>query len=144
MRLWHYRLLPYLPNSQLLAQKRECDLIWKDILNGKKTNHILINYIWEYENPKIELEKYYRLLRKEYDERGFKFKSKIDIKDYEGLYNPKPFEKHHNARYLLECFWNLAEKYDRQQKDFSDVRYKKLENFVFGDIKLKEIDYQGE
>lgn len=25
MRCWHYSLLPYLPKSQLLAQKRECD-----------------------------------------------------------------------------------------------------------------------
>ena len=55
MRLWHYKLLPYLPKGQLLAQKRECDLIWKDIKNGKKTNHILINYIWDYENPVKEL-----------------------------------------------------------------------------------------
>ena len=44
MRCWHYKLLPYLPNSQLIAQKRECDLIWKDIAKGKQTNHILIIY----------------------------------------------------------------------------------------------------
>ena len=37
MRLWHSKILPYLPDSQILSQKRECDLIWKDILNGKKT-----------------------------------------------------------------------------------------------------------
>lgn len=65
MRLWHRDLLPYLPKSQLLAQKRECDLIWKDIAQGKQTNHILISYIWEYEDYKMELTFYYRML---YDE----------------------------------------------------------------------------
>ena len=45
MRLWNFKLLPYLPDSQLLAQKRECDLIIKDATLGRRTNHILINYI---------------------------------------------------------------------------------------------------
>ena len=66
MRLWHYELLSYLPNSQLIAQKRECDLIWKDIAAGKQTNHILINYIWSYEDYKEQLTIYYWLLKKEF------------------------------------------------------------------------------
>ena len=44
MRIWHRDLLPYLPKSQLLAQKRECDLIWKDIANGKQTLNEINNY----------------------------------------------------------------------------------------------------
>ena len=45
MRIWHTKILPYLPRMQLLSQKREIDLIWKDLANGKQTNHVLINYI---------------------------------------------------------------------------------------------------
>lgn len=44
MRLWHYKLISYLPNTQLLAQWRELNSIFK-----KQDKHILINYIYEYE-----------------------------------------------------------------------------------------------
>ena len=51
MRLWHYKLIPYLPKSQLLAQWRELNSIFK-----KQDKHILINYIYEY--PREDLYKY--------------------------------------------------------------------------------------
>ena len=132
MRLWHRDLLPYLPKSQLIAQKRECDLIWKDIANGKKTNHILINYIWEYKDYEIELGFYYRMLYDEFDKRGFKFnyhKNSIMIGIVDNYYR-KPFEKHHDNKYLVQCFYNLQEKYDRGQKDFDRETYLRLENFM--------------
>ncbi len=44
MRLWHYKLIPYLPKSQLLAQWRELNSIFK-----KQDKHILINYIYDYD-----------------------------------------------------------------------------------------------
>ena len=134
MRLWHYELLSYLPNSQLLSQKRECDLIWKDIANGKKTNHILINYIWEYEDYLKQLNIYYVLLKKEFEMRGIKFNPKhtmlkLDlVESYCSV--SQPFKYHHNDRYLLQCFYNLQEKYDRGQKDFDMWTYRKLEKFI--------------
>ena len=45
-------------------------------------------------------------------------------------YNPFPY--HHTDRYLLQCFCNLQEKYDRGQKDFTEEQYLKLENFMKG------------
>lgn len=134
MRCWHYLLLPYLPKSQLLAQKRECDLIWKDIANGEKTNHILINYIWEYEDYETELSIYYRFLKDEFKKRGYNFKSHkyaymwVDNFLYPALTHP--FENHHNRKYLLQCFMNLSEKYFRKQCDFDQETYDKLYNFV--------------
>lgn len=129
MRLWHYEILPYLPKTQLLAQKRECDLIWKDLSNGNKTNHILINYIWEYEDYKFQLASYYGMLSIEFYKRGFKFVDKCSLLSYEVL-DSHPFDKHHNDKYLLQCFYNLQEKYDRGQKDFDKEIYLKLENFI--------------
>lgn len=131
MRLWHYELLSYLPNSQLIAQKRECDLIWKDIAKGKQTNHILINYIWSYDDYKKQLSLYYWLLKKEFDKRGFKFRICDDaylLTEYN--LGEHPFEIHHNNRYLLQNFYNLQEKYDRGQKDFSYGIYKNLLIFM--------------
>ena len=123
IRLWHYKLIPYLPKSQLLAQKRECDLIWKDISNEKKTNHILINYIWEYNLYKTELLNYYYLLLVEFKKRNYRFNDKsgynLDVENDKRFLNLAPFHKHHNTRYLVQCFYNLEEKYDRGQADIT-------------------------
>ena len=131
MRLWHTLLLPYLPKSQLLAQKRECDVIWKDIGRGVKTNHILINYVWKLDKPELEMSIYYAFLKKEFDKRGFKFNPSKYAKVME--YNSSlrnPFVCYHNNEYLKQCFYNLQEKYDRGQKDFDDETYDRLEYFV--------------
>ena len=132
MRLWHYKLLPYLPKGQLLSQKRECDLIWKDIANGKQTNHILINYIWEYDEPVEELGVYYKRLCYEFARRGFKFNlSKYAHINLNDCSNVKPFDKHHNKQYALQCFFNLQEKFMRGQKDFDKQSYDNLCEFMF-------------
>lgn len=133
MRLWHVDLLPYLPNSQLLAQKREVDLIWKDIAEGKKTNHILINYIWEYEDPKAELFAYYLELYKEFTNRHFKFNSSkyCDVKAIERHPLAHIFGRHHTRAYIEICYYNLKEKYMRGQKDFSDECFVKLYNYMY-------------
>ena len=49
-----------------------------------------------------------------------------------------PFKNHHDNRYLLQCFYNLQEKYDRGQKDFNLLDYSKLENFVKNETEQKE------
>ena len=127
MRLWHSGLLPYLPASQLLAQKRECDLIWKDLANDKQTNHILINYIHEYTYDNFF--EYYSLLADEFERRGFRFNYSQYITD-DFMRGNAPFKNHHNQQYLIQCFYNLQEKYIRGQKDFTDDIYQALCNFV--------------
>lgn len=131
MRLWHYKILPYSPRTQLLFQKRECDLIWKDLANGKQTKHVLINYIWEYRNPKIELLTYYLKLKEEFEKRGYKFNCHpyINLFDIE-IYNKQPFSWHHDYIYLRQCYFNLEEKYMRGQKDFDDETFRRLELFM--------------
>lgn len=134
MRLWYWGLIQFLPKSQLLAQKRECDLIWKDIRNGKKTNHILINYIWEYEDYERQLSIYYAHLQKEFKERNFKFNVSPNATIWIGKELPNPFPYHHNIRYLKQCFYNLQEKYDRFQKDFGVLKYVEMQEYVGGYI----------
>ena len=132
MRLWHYKLLSYLPKSQLLSQKREIDLIWKDLANGKKTNHILINYIWEYEDYLKELSVYYWMLKKEFDNRNYKFnfsKNFITKNVYYG--GDTPFPYHHTDRYLMQCYANLQEKFDRHQRDFDEQTFNRLHKCMY-------------
>lgn len=144
MRLWHYELLPFLPDSQLIAQWRELNSIFK-----KQDKHILINYVYEY--PKVDLLEYTLLVIYEMNKRNYKIKSFENAYMYfqellcaiifKENYIPnefidgfksgrKLFNNHHNYRYLLQCFYNLQEKYDRGQKDFSKERYNALEHFV--------------
>lgn len=132
MRLWNFKLLPYLPDSQLLAQKRECDLIIKDATLGKRTNHILINYIYEYGGvDSISFKTYYALLYKEFKNRGFKFNDKYQMINWFYVENPPvvPFNRHHNKDYLTMNYWNLAEKFVRKQRDFTADVWEKLDEF---------------
>lgn len=133
MRLWHYKLLPYLPNSQLLSQWRELNSIFK-----KQDKHILINYVYEYHKESLLL--YTQYVINEMSKRGYKIKSFNNYYQYfmgnvvnlEDLINKaNPFPEHHNDRYLMQCFYNLQEKYDRGQKDFDSKTYDRLYEFIF-------------
>lgn len=130
MRLWHYKLISFLPNSQLIAQWRELNSIFK-----KQDNHILINYVYEY--SKEHLWHYSLMVIKEMLNREINIKSWTnydlyfkDVKQYIKINDP--FPNHHNKRYLKQCFYNLQEKCDRGQKDFSDKQYRDLLEFVRG------------
>lgn len=127
MRLWHYKLIEYLPDSQLLAQWRELNSIFKN-----QPKHILINYVYEY--PKNDLEFYSLLVKNEMLKRDFKIKSyknanKYFEDDFENLKSMKlktPFKNHHDMKYLIICYYNLEEKYIRGQKDFSEECWNKI------------------
>ena len=129
MRLWDYRLIPYLPKSQLLAQWRELNSIFK-----KQDKHILINYVYEYEKKDLLI--YSSLVWKEMIDRGYKIKKYDNFNKYFEEVNyvnendEYPFKIHHTKQYLLQCFMNLEEKYFCGQKDFDRGTYLKLWNFV--------------
>lgn len=133
MRLWHYKLIPFLPNSQLLAQWRELNSIFK-----KQDKHILINYVYEY--PRENLIWYSELVIREMSKRNFKIKSFDNLLDYCVSYYKmdNPFPNHHNNRYLIQCFYNLQEKYDRGQKDFTIDKYLDLKRLIAGEVFLNE------
>lgn len=138
MRLWHYKIIHYLPDSQLIAQWRELNSIFR-----KQDKHILINYIYEYSDE--HLHDYSLMVIEEMRKRGISihsfdnfnkyFKDKSFVTCF-GLI--KPFPNHHNNRYLLQCFYNLQEKYDRGQKDFRYGLYLDLEDFIKNEIHQNE------
>lgn len=130
MRLWHYELIHYLPKSQLLAQWRELNSIFK-----KQNKHILVNYVYEY--PKNDLYTYTIMVTVEIQLRGYKIKKLNNFFNYFGVDKTtylapvqKPFEYHHDQRYLIQCFYNLQEKFDRGQSDFKLDDYNKLVVFM--------------
>lgn len=115
MRLWHESLIEVLPRQQLLGQWRELNSIYK-----KEDKHILINFIYEY--PKKDLLLYSLKVILTMQRRGYNINLKnfidyFQIEDYKEmqkilLSNAKTFVKKMNKRYLLQCYYNLQEKYD--------------------------------
>jgi uncharacterized protein (TIGR02328 family) len=114
MRIWDYRLLPYLPDAQFKGQLRELVAIMHDWRNKGKTNHLLINKIMEY--PKSDLWIYFIKYNGEYKRRyGNLIKNEIyqefasfpeELCDFRN-----PFPDWHNKEYLRVCMANLYEKH---------------------------------
>lgn len=121
MRLWDFKLIEFLPKSQLVAQWRELNSIFK-----KQDKHILINYIYNY--PKSYLLTYADKVIAEMARRGIKIKSFEKYDNYFlGVYNTglEKYEEH-NDEYFTICYWNLREKFLRKQKDFSKEVWDKI------------------
>ena len=112
MRLWHYELLPYLPDAQFKGQLRELVAIMHDWRHKGKTNHLLINRVMEY--PTNDLVKYFIRYEALYHKRYGKWLIKQceefvrfdDKKNSNGV-----FESWHNKEYLRVCMANLYEKH---------------------------------
>ena len=124
MRLWHIDLIPYLPKSQLLAQWRELNSIFK-----KQDKHILINYVYNY--PKVYLWNYTRKVMEELYHRDIKV---YNVDNYDKYFSDLSYMQivdypEHNKEYLTICYWNLREKYLRGQKDFTKEVWEKLDKF---------------
>ena len=130
MRLWHYNIIKYLPNTQLL-------LLWKTLNDIFKTRNVtfLNNYVQNY--PQDDLHLYSLLVINELTKRHLEvnldlFYIYFNISDSNTYVYEKeikcPFIHHHNFGYFTQCFYALQEIYDRQQEDFTAEMYKKLYN----------------
>lgn len=120
MRIFHYALIPYLPELQFRGQLRELVAIKRDWETKGKTNHLLINRVMEY--PKSHLSIYYARYIKEYKERNpckFFEKTNIEFMSFGdigfGMFvnceEFEPFKDWHNKEYLRVCMANLYEKH---------------------------------
>ena len=125
MRLWHEKLIPYLPRQQLLGQHRECCALRG---NGWGKPHSVVNYVFKYNRVKLVL--YHMLVMKEMQRRGFDvdpvwfdygYRGKRCIQDSveqvaemlcdcEMDFVFRPIYSEHNKEYLAECVSNLAGK----------------------------------
>ena len=115
MRLWHYKLLPYLPDAQFKGQLRELVAIMHDWRDKGTTNHLLINKAMEY--PKGDISTYFLIYEKEYvkryDKRHDKYITEfMEFCDYLiTIKTSEIFIGWHNKEYLRVCVCNLYEKY---------------------------------
>ena len=120
MRLWHYKLIPYLPNHQLVSQWRELSSIF-----SAQNKYILINYV--YDHPREYLKHYTKLVLDEFNKRGYKVRNFDNYnKFFDGVEDKEVNFPEHDYRYLRQNFYNLEEKFDRKQKGFDQETYEKL------------------
>lgn len=114
MRLWHEKLLPYLPDAQFKGQLRELVLIMHDWRDKGETNHLLINKVMEYE--KADLSRYFISYEALYHKRYGKWLQKY-AEEFVTFAEQEPDKKEyfsdgwHNKEYLRVCVCNLYEKY---------------------------------
>ena len=111
MRLWHYKLLPYLPDAQIKGQWRECCLIAKDIKEKGKPNHLLINILENYVDD--EFITYCHIVRYQMKNRGFNVTASAEKQVYFRAWTFMQFlfTDWHNKEYLRVCMANLYEKH---------------------------------
>ena len=116
MRLWHYRLLPYLPDAQFKGQLRELVAIMRVWRNDGKTNHLLINKVMEHSRK--ELYYYFFIYETEYIRRYGKSLDRYEKEFVHFCYHQKSssmsaacYESWHNKEYLRVCMANLYEKH---------------------------------
>lgn len=114
LRLWHYKLIPVLPNKMLVSQWRECIAI-KRQWEKESLKHRLVSYVMMYN--KCVFLNYVELVVSELEKRNFKYnKFYLDeIKRFclDRNVSDNTFYLEHNQRYLRQCFYNLEEKFDR-------------------------------
>ena len=127
MRLWHKFLIPYLPRQQLLRQWRECCLIAKNISEKGTPNHLLVNRIMEY--PLEHFIEYSLRVYYEMDNRGYRCNRKSFDRylttEHLFPYYEELFSDWHNEKYLIQCYFNLEEKWmcgGIPNEDFFKVR----------------------
>ena len=112
MRLWHYKLLPYLPDAQFKGQLRELVAIMHDWRDKGQTNHLLINLVMQY--PEADLYGYFLEYAVEYQKRNQDRVSKSvdEFREFaDGKFTQRPYAGWHEKRYLRVCMANLYEKY---------------------------------
>lgn len=137
MRLWHKDMIDVLPKKQLIAQWRECCAIISNIEKKGTPNHILVNPIMHY--TKSHFFAYCCLVCDELYKRGYNIseKSKQKVLSYvtdEEKQLSSRIEKDDDLfkgwftdRYLVQCYYNLQEKYDRgmiTEEEWSKVHCK--------------------
>ena len=113
MRLWHYKLLPVLPDKFIVAEWRECIAIKRQWEKGT-LKHRLVSYVMDYNRNYFQT--YVNIVIDELYNRNIKFQQKYYDEIYEFCtkdYIDINYYPEHNDRYLKQCFYNLEEKYDR-------------------------------
>ena len=116
MRLWHTKLIPALPRERLVAQWRELSSIAGKIQLYDTPNHVLVNFVMDYDFDHFISYAYY--IRQEMTARKYRTMNSVWDKitalkpDWTLLPLEEVYKNKMNDFYLTVCYYNLYEKYD--------------------------------
>ena len=116
MRLWHTSLIEVLPREQLVAQWREISAIAGAIQKNGTPNHVLVNFVLDYDFDHLISYAYY--IRQEMTRRKYRTMNSVWDKivalkpDWTLLPLEEVYKFKMNDFYLIVCYYNLAEKHE--------------------------------
>lgn len=137
MRLWHTSLIKVLPREQLVAAWRELSAIAGSIQKNGTPNHVLVNFVLDYDYNHFISYAYY--IREEMTKRGYRtmegvWKKIVSLKpDWEILPLEEVYKNKMNDFYLTVCYYNLYEKYDCGMFDDFTKIYNKYHKIIYGE-----------
>ena len=133
MRLWHVSLINVLPREQLVAQWRECRSIAGAIQKNGTPNHVLVNFVLDYDFDHFISYTYY--IRQEMTRRGYRTMNSVwnKITLLKPNWKLLPLEEVYKYKmsdfYLTVCYYNLLEKHECGMfNDFDEIEklYRKV------------------
>lgn len=138
MRLWHKDLITVLPREQLVAQWREISACVSSIQKKGTPNHILVNFIMDYDFDHLISYAYY--VREEMTRRGYRTMNSVWDKiaalkpDYLIVPLNELYKGKMNQEYYVICYFNLEEKYlcgGIKEEDWKKIKepYKMLPDY---------------
>lgn len=116
MRLWHTSLIEVLPREHLVAQWRELSAIAGKIKLNGTPNHVLVNFVMDYDFDHFISYAYY--IRQEMNARKYRTMNSVwdKIVSLKPNWTLLPLEEVYKYKmsefYLTICYYNLYEKYD--------------------------------
>lgn len=121
MRLWHKDLIQVLPDNQLQCQWKDLIAIVENIKGSKTPGNPMVSKVNHYN--KSHFYNYCCMVCNEMFRRGFDVSEEAKTKLFEYVTEEERqvgasiphfqlFEGWHNDRYLVQCFYNLQEKFD--------------------------------
>ena len=115
MRLWHTQLITVLPREQLVSQWRECSALASNIQKKGNPNHILCNFIMDYDFDHFISYAFYvreEMTRRDYRTMNSVWEKIVSLKsDYTLLPLKEVYGRKMNNTYFDICWYNLYEKY---------------------------------
>ena len=137
MRLWHVSLIKVLPREQLVSQWRECSSIAAKIIKDGTPNHVLVNFVLNYDFNHFISYAYY--IRQEMTKRGYRTMNSVweKIVALKPNWELLPLEEVYSSKmtdfYLTVCYYNLYEKYDCGMFNYFDDIYYLYHNIIYGE-----------
>lgn len=114
MRLWHKDLIKVLPREQLVSQWRECSSIAGAIQKNGTPNHLLVNFVIDFDYDNFISYTYY--IRQEMTRRGYRTMDSVwnKIVSLKPQWQLLPLDKVYEVKmddiYFDICYYNLMEK----------------------------------